>query len=137
MNIGQASEASGVSAKMIRYYEEIGLVRPADRTGNNYRVYDGDKVHVLRFIKRARSLGFSLEETETLLKLWQDKSRESAAVKDVATAHITDLERRIAEMQGMVKTLRHLAHCCGGDHRPDCPILDDLAGDKPAEHHHA
>jgi Cu(I)-responsive transcriptional regulator len=132
MNIGQASEASGVSAKMIRYYEEIGLIRPAARTGNNYRVYGEAEVHVLRFIKRARSLGFSLEETETLLKLWQDKSRESAAVRRVATAHITDLERRIAEMQGIVKTLKHLAHCCGGDGRPDCPILDDLAGDSSA-----
>ncbi|TDK37258.1 Cu(I)-responsive transcriptional regulator [Rhizobium deserti] len=132
MNIGQASEASGVSAKMIRYYEEIGLIRPAARTGNNYRVYGEAEVHVLRFIKRARSLGFSLEETETLLKLWQDKSRESAAVRRVATAHIGDLERRIAEMQGMVKTLKHLAHCCSGNERPDCPILDDLAGDSSA-----
>lgn len=132
MNIGQASDASGVSAKMIRYYEEIGLIRPMGRTGNNYRVYGDEEVHVLRFIRRARSLGFSLEETETLLKLWQDQSRESAAVKDVATAHIADLERRIAEMQGMVKTLKHLAHCCGGDQRPNCPILDDLAGDASA-----
>jgi Cu(I)-responsive transcriptional regulator len=138
MNIGQASDASGVSAKMIRYYEEIGLIRPASRSGNNYRVYDEEQVHVLRFVRRARSLGFSLEETETLLKLWQDKSRTSAAVKEVATGHIADLERRIAEMQGMVKTLKHLAHCCGGDHRPDCPILDDLAGEKPLhdQHHH-
>ncbi|WJR67667.1 Cu(I)-responsive transcriptional regulator [Neorhizobium sp. CSC1952] len=133
MNIGQASEASGVSAKMIRYYEEIGLIRPMGRTGNNYRVYGEDEVHILRFIRRARSLGFSLEETETLLKLWQDRSRESAAVKEVATAHIVDLERRIAEMQGMVKTLKHLADCCGGDHRPNCPILDDLAGDSSAK----
>jgi len=132
MNIGQAAEVSGVSAKMIRYYEEIGLIRPMGRTGNNYRVYGEEEVHVLRFIKRARNLGFSLEETETLLKLWQDQSRESAAVKDVATAHIADLERRIAEMQSMVKTLKHLAHCCGGDQRPNCPILDDLAGDAPA-----
>jgi MerR family copper efflux transcriptional regulator len=129
MNIGQASEVSGVSAKMIRYYEEIGLIRPMGRTGNNYRVYGDDEVHVLRFIKRARSLGFSLEETETLLKLWQDKDRTSAAVKEVAQTHIGDLERRISEMQGMVKTLKHLAHCCGGDHRPNCPILDDLAGE--------
>jgi MerR family copper efflux transcriptional regulator len=112
MNIGEASNASGVSAKMIRYYEEIGLIRPMGRTGNNYRVYGEEEVHILRFIKRARNLGFSLEETETLLKLWQDKSRESAAVKEVATAHIGDLERRIAEMQGMVKTLKHLANCC-------------------------
>lgn len=136
MNIGQAAEASGVSAKMIRYYEEIGLIAPPARSGNNYRVYGADQVHVLRFIKRARSLGFSLEETETLLKLWQDKSRTSAAVKDVATSHINDLERRIAEMQGMVKTLKHLSHCCGGDNRPDCPILDDLAGDSQPHTHH-
>jgi Cu(I)-responsive transcriptional regulator len=128
VNIGEAALASGVSAKMIRYYEEIGLISPAARTGNNYRTYGGDQVHVLRFIKRARSLGFSLEETQALLKLWQDRSRESAAVKDIATTHIDDLERRIAEMQGMVKTLKHLAHCCGGNDRPDCPILDDLAG---------
>ncbi|UXU04353.1 Cu(I)-responsive transcriptional regulator [Agrobacterium tumefaciens] len=141
MNIGQASDASGVSAKMIRYYEQIGLITPAARTGNNYRVYGEQDVHNLRFIKRARTLGFSLEETETLLKLWQDKSRESSAVKDIALGHIADLEQKIAEMKGMVKTLSHLAHCCGGDHRPDCPILDDLAAGvekaahKPAEAH--
>ena len=134
MNIGQASDASGVSAKMIRYYEQIGLIRPMGRTGNNYRVYGEDEVHVLRFIRRARNLGFSLEETQRLLKLWQDKDRTSAAVKEVAETHIGDLERRIAEMQGMVKTLKHLAHCCGGDHRPNCPILDDLAGEaRPAK----
>ena len=132
MNIGQASDASGVSAKMIRYYEQIGLIRPMGRTGNNYRVYGEEEVHILRFIKRARNLGFSLEETETLLKLWQDKDRTSAAVKDVADEHVADLERRIAEMQGMVKTLKHLSHCCSGDARPNCPILDDLAGDAPA-----
>jgi Cu(I)-responsive transcriptional regulator len=131
MNIGQASRASGVSAKMIRYYEEIGLIRPTGRSMSNYRIYGDDEVHVLRFIKRARSLGFSLEETETLLKLWQDRSRTSAAVKEIATGHIADLERRINEMQAMVNTLRHLAHCCGGDQRPDCPILDDLAGGSP------
>lgn len=140
MNIGQASESSGVSAKMIRYYEEIGLIRPMGRTGNNYRVYGEDEVHVLRFIKRARNLGFSLEETERLLTLWQDQDRTSAAVKDVADVHIADLERRIAEMQGMVKTLKHLSHCCSGDNRPNCPILDDLAGEMakvaatPADH---
>lgn len=128
MNIGQASEASGVSAKMIRYYEQIGLITPPARTGNNYRTYGAEEVHTLRFIKRSRTLGFSLEETQTLLALWQDKTRESSAVKDIATAHIADLERKIAEMKSMVKTLSHLAHCCGGDSRPDCPILDDLAG---------
>jgi len=134
MNIGQASDASGVSAKRIRYYEEIGLIQPMGRTGNNYRVYGNEEVHILRFIKRARNLGFSLEESERLLKLWRDKERESAAVKEVALAHIGDLERRIAEMQGMVKTLKHLAHCCGGDNRPNCPILDDLAGETATSH---
>jgi Cu(I)-responsive transcriptional regulator len=128
MNIGQASLASGVSAKMIRYYEQIGLIHPAERTGNNYRVYGEQDIHNLRFIKRSRTLGFSLEETETLLKLWQDKSRESSAVKEIALSHIADLEHKIAEMKSMVTTLSHLVHCCGGDHRPDCPILDDLAG---------
>ena len=131
MNIGQAADASGVSAKMIRYYESIGLIRPPRRTDSNYRVYGEDEVHVLRFVKRARTLGFSVEETATLLGLWQDKSRASAEVKAVATTHIAALETKIAELQGMVKTLKHLAHCCGGDNRPDCPILDDLAGEPP------
>lgn len=129
MNIGQASSASGVSAKMIRYYESIGLIRPATRTDSNYRVYGGDEVHVLRFIKRARTLGFSVEETATLLSLWQDKSRASSEVKDIATRHIGALQTKISELQGMVDTLQHLAHCCGGDSRPGCPILDDLAGE--------
>ena len=129
MNIGEASKASGVSAKMIRYYESIGLIRPPSRTDSNYRVYGSDEVHVLRFVKRARTLGFSVEETATLLSLWQDKSRASAEVKDIATGHIAALETKISELQGMVNTLTHLAHCCGGDNRPDCPILDDLAGE--------
>ena len=127
MNIGEASHASGVSAKMIRYYESVGLVRPATRTESNYRVYGDDEVHVLRFIRRARTLGFSVEETSTLLDLWQDKSRASGEVKDIATGHIKALEAKIDELQGMVRTLKHLAHCCSGDNRPDCPILDDLA----------
>ena len=135
MNIGQAAEASGVSAKMIRYYESIGLIEAPSRTDSNYRVYDPDQVHVLRFIKRARTLGFSVEETSRLLGLWQDKSRASAEVKAVATAHIADLETKIAELQGMVSTLKHLAHCCGGDNRPNCPILDDLAGPHSAKGH--
>ena len=128
MNIGQASSASGVSAKMIRYYESIGLISPPNRTESNYRVYGADEVHTLRFVKRARTLGFSVEETATLLGLWQDKTRASAEVKDIATAHIGSLETKIAELQSMVKTLKHLAHCCSGDDRPNCPILDDLAG---------
>ncbi|KKC33782.1 Cu(I)-responsive transcriptional regulator [Devosia psychrophila] len=131
MNIGEASSATGVSAKMIRYYESIGLIRAPLRTGSNYRVYGDDEVHVLRFVKRARTLGFSVDETATLLGLWQDKSRASGEVKDIAIGHIAALETKIAELQGMVKTLKHLAHCCGGDKRPDCPILDDLAGEGP------
>ncbi|SFV36083.1 Cu(I)-responsive transcriptional regulator [Devosia crocina] len=130
MNIGQASDASGVSAKMIRYYEEIGLVRPPLRTESNYRVYGSDEVHVLRFIRRARTFGFSIDETRALLALWQDKSRASAEVRDIASDHIATLETKIAELQSMVGTLRHLVHRCHGDNRPDCPILDDLAGPK-------
>jgi MerR family transcriptional regulator, copper efflux regulator len=136
VNIGEASNATGVSAKMIRYYESIGLIRAPLRTGSNYRVYGEDEVHVLRFVKRARTLGFSVEETATLLGLWQDKTRASAEVKDIATSHVAALETKIAELQGMVKTLKHLAHCCGGDNRPDCPILDDLAGEHPASGAH-
>ena len=128
MNIGKAAGASGVSAKMIRYYESIGLIRPAERTDSNYRVYGAEEVHVLRFVKRARTLGFSVEETSALLGLWQDRTRASAEVRDIASSHIVALETKIAELQGMVKTLRHLVHCCAGDNRPDCPILDDLAG---------
>jgi MerR family transcriptional regulator, copper efflux regulator len=128
MNIGQAAKASGVSAKMIRYYESIGLISQPDRTESNYRVYGANDVHTLRFIKRARSLGFSMEETSALLALWQDKTRASADVRQIATAHITDLETRIAELQEMAETLRHLVHCCSGDNRPDCPILSSLAG---------
>jgi MerR family copper efflux transcriptional regulator len=130
MNIGQAAEKSGVSAKMIRYYEQIGLITPPHRTDSNYRVYGADEIHVLRFIRRSRTLGFSIEETSALLALWQDKSRASAEVKDIANGHITALETKIAELEGMVKTLKHLAHCCQGDNRPDCPILDDLAGER-------
>ena len=129
MNIGEAAGATGVSAKMIRYYESIGLIRAPLRTDSNYRVYGEDEVHVLRFIKRARTLGFSVEETSTLLGLWQDKSRASAEVKEIATGHVAALETKLAELQGMVKTLKHLAHCCSGDERPDCPILDDLAAE--------
>ncbi|MCW5720189.1 MAG: Cu(I)-responsive transcriptional regulator [Devosia sp.] len=136
MNIGQAADASGVSAKMIRYYEQIGLIRPPHRTDSNYRVYGSDEVHVLRFIRRARTLGFSIEETGALLALWQDKSRASVEVKEIASGHIAALETKIAELESMVGTLKHLVHCCHGDHRPDCPILDDLAGDKPISKGH-
>ena len=129
MNIGEASAASGISAKMIRYYEEIGLIPRADRSAGNYRTYGESAVHSLRFIRRARELGFSLEETATLLKLWADKERTSAAVKRVALDHMAELERKIAGLQDMLATLNHLAHCCDGNERPDCPILNDLAGE--------
>ncbi len=135
MNIGQASNASGVSAKMIRYYEAIGLISPPLRTQSNYRVYSATDVHTLRFVKRAKTLGFSVEETATLLGLWQDKQRASGDVKQIAQGHITALEDKIEDLQGMVRTLRHLAHCCHGNARPDCPILDDLAGSAPAAKH--
>ncbi|AEQ50853.1 Cu(I)-responsive transcriptional regulator [Pelagibacterium halotolerans] len=128
MNIGQAAKASGVTAKMIRYYESIDLITPADRTESNYRVYGTDDIHTLRFIKRARKLGFSMDETAALLGLWQDKSRASADVRAIATNHIADLERKITELQEMAGTLKHLVHCCSGDDRPDCPILGQLAG---------
>ena len=127
MNIGQAARASGVSAKMIRYYEQIGLVRPAERTDSNYRSFDERNVNELRFIKRARSLGFSVEEIANLLSLWRDRARPSRDVKSIADEHVTELEGRIAEMQAMADTLRHLSSCCAGDDRPDCPILADLA----------
>lgn len=128
MNIGEASAASGVSAKMIRYYEEIGLISPAGRTASNYRVYDADSVNRLRFVRRARNLGFSLEETERLLKLWDDKARASVEVKSLALAHVEELEGKIAEMQAMRDTLVHLAERCQGNDRPNCPILADLEG---------
>lgn len=128
MNIGQASRASGVTTKMIRYYDEIGLVRPASRTDSNYREYDERQVNELRFIKRARSLGFSMDEISLLLSLWRDRARPSREVKAIADKHVADLDARIAEMQAMADTLRHLSHCCAGDERPDCPILADLTG---------
>jgi MerR family copper efflux transcriptional regulator len=131
MNIGQASKASGVSAKMIRYYDEIGLVRPSARTEANYREYDEREVNELRFIRRARSLGFSMPEISKLLSLWRDRGRPSREVKAIADRHLADLDSRIAEMQAMADTLRQLSRCCAGDDRPDCPILADL-GEKQA-----
>lgn len=128
MNIGQASKASGVSTKMIRYYDEIGLVRPASRTESNYREFDEREVNELRFIRRARSLGFSMPEITQLLSLWRDRERPSREVKAIAEKHVNELDARIAEMQTMADTLRHLSHCCAGDDRPDCPILADLTG---------
>ena len=128
MNIGQAAAASGLSPKMIRHYEGIGLVRQPKRTVSNYRNYSGTDVHVLRFIKRARTLGFAVAEIKELLALWQNKTRRSAAVKKIARAHIDDLKRKIAELQSMVEALEHLSRNCHGDERPKCPILEDLEG---------
>ena len=127
ITIGAAARQSGVSAKMIRHYEAIGLLARAQRTMAGYRVYGEENVHSLRFIHRARSLGFSLEDIRELLALWRNRRRSSAQVKALAMSHVVELERRITEMQAMVRTLSHLARNCHGDNRPDCPILDDLA----------
>ena len=127
-NIGQAAAQSGVSAKMVRHYETLGLLPPVHRTDAGYRQYGDPHLHTLRFIRRARLLGFSMAEIAELLKLWQNQNRASADVKRIALAHVADLERRIAEMQVMRQTLQQLAHCCQGNHRPDCPILSGLAG---------
>ena len=126
-NIGEAASLSGVSAKMIRHYEATGLIPEAARTFAGYRLYSDADVHRLRFIKRARSLGFSMKQIETLLALWSDRSRASAEVKRLALQHAGDLATRIAEMQAMQRTLEGLARQCHGDDRPDCPILDDLS----------
>ena len=112
---------------MIRYYESIGLIEPPIRTEAGYRVYTADEIHELRFIKRARTLGFSIEEAREHLALWRDKSRASADVKQLAMSHVRDLEAKATELQAMADTLRHLAEHCHGDARPDCPILSDLA----------
>ena len=127
MNIGQAAKASGVSAKMIRYYEETGLVSPADRSDKGYRVYSDKDIHTLRFIRRARDLGFTVDGIAELLGLWRNKDRHSADVKQMALGHVVELRRKIAELEEMAATLQHLAECCAGDDRPDCPILVDFA----------
>jgi len=130
-NIGEAARASGVSAKMIRHYESIGLLPPARRTDAGYRLYGEQDVRVLQFIHRGRALGFSLEQVANLLALWQDRGRASADVRRLAEAHIDELERKIAELEAMKRTLQALAHSCHGDQRSDCPILDDLASHEP------
>jgi Cu(I)-responsive transcriptional regulator len=127
MNIGEAARDSGVSAKMIRYYESVGLLPRAQRTESGYRVYRDADVHTLRFIRRARDLGFSMEQITALLALWGDHGRASADVKKLARTHIAALEDRAAQLMAMSRTLRHLAEHCHGDERPECPILDDLA----------
>lgn len=127
-NIGQAAKASGLSAKMIRHYEDIGLIGKALRSESGYRRYSASEVHTLRFIKQARTLGFSIKQIEALLGLWQNQSRSSRQVKALALEHIAELDRKIAEMQAMKAALARLVRDCHGDARPECPILDELAG---------
>ena len=126
-NIGEAAARSGVSAKMIRHYESLSLLPKVGRTASGYRQYGSREVHTLRFVRRARELGFSMIEIAALLKLWQNRRRASADVKRIALSHVADLDRRMSEMAAMKRTLESLAACCHGDDRPDCPILDELA----------
>lgn len=132
MNIGQAAGASGVSPKMIRHYEALGLLPKVPRTESGYRQVDERVLNTLRFIRRARDLGFGLDEIESLLALWGNRQRASSKVKALAARHVADLQQRIERMQAMQRTLEHLVHACHGDARPDCPILDDLAAGPPS-----
>ena len=132
-SIGKAAAASGVSAKMIRHYESIGLIPAPDRTAGNYRTYDTNDVHTLRFIQRARSLGFSMKQIATLVSLWRNRGRSSAAVRRLALDHVAELRAKIDSLQTMVQTLEHLATNCHGDARPECPILEELAKDTRAK----
>jgi MerR family copper efflux transcriptional regulator len=132
MNIGQAAKATGVSAKMIRHYEEVGLVPAPSRTDAGYRQYTEAEVHTLRFIRQARDLGFSIHEIGELVSLWHNRKRPSRLVKALAQAHIQALEQKAQELLTMKSTLEHLVHCCHGDDRPECPILETLANEQPA-----
>jgi MerR family copper efflux transcriptional regulator len=127
LNIGQAADASGLSVKMIRHYEEIGLLPTVRRTHSGYRMYGENEVHMLKFIRHARNLGFSMKQIEALLGLWRDTRRPSSKVKALAQDHIADLERKIQELESMRATLKRLVTSCHGDDRPDCPILEELA----------
>ncbi|MPW19126.1 Cu(I)-responsive transcriptional regulator [Paraburkholderia sp. CNPSo 3157] len=133
MNIGQAARASGVTAKMIRYYESVGLLAAKERTSAGYRVYGAQEVHSLRFIRQARRLGFPVEDIRRLLALWHDRTRTSAEVKSIALEHVAELNHRIAELTEMRDTLAHLAEHCYGDDRPDCPIIEGLAAVDPID----
>lgn len=129
MNIGEAARASGVSAKMIRHYESVGLFPEAARTGSGYRQYTDKEIGILRFIRQSRDLGFSIEQIRELLGLWQNRKRPSRQVRALAQAHLEELDAKLRELQAMKATLEHLVHCCHGDDRPDCPIIDTLARD--------
>jgi len=132
MNIGAAAQAAGVSPKMIRHYEQSGLIPRAARTASGYRIYGESEVHALRFVRRARVLGFSMKEIRDLLGLWRNRRRSSADVKRLVAVHLEDLDTRIAELEAMRRTLEGLSRKCHGDRRPECPILDDLAAkEKP------
>jgi MerR family copper efflux transcriptional regulator len=129
MNIGQAAHLSGVSAKTIRYYESIGLIPEASRTDSGYRTYSDKDVETLRFIHHSRNLGFSVKDVSMLLDLWRDRNRASADVKALALSHVSEVDRKIEELQSIRDTLLHLTQRCHGDDRPDCPILEELAGE--------
>ena len=129
MNIGRAAVRSGLPAKTIRYYEEIGLIHP-EREDNGYRDYSEDDVHRLSFLRRARNLGFSVEDCRQLMALYRDRARASHDVRAIALAHVAAIEAKIAELESMRRTLDRLIHACHGDDRPDCPILDDIAGER-------
>jgi len=131
MNIGHTAHVSGVSAKMIRHYEGIGLIPKASRTDSGYRTYTANDVHTLRFIRQARNLGFSIRQIEELLGLWRNQRRPSSRVKALALAHVEELDARIRELEAMKQTLQKLALHCRGDERPECPILDGLAAPSP------
>lgn len=130
MNIGEAATASGVTAKMIRYYESIRLITPADRSEAGYRKYGDKEIQILRFIKRSRDLGFSIERIKALLALWNDRSRQSADVKKLAQQYIRELDHDIAKLQSIRGQLQHMTDSCHGDHRPECPIIDELANNE-------
>lgn len=132
MNIGQAARASGVSAKMIRHYESVGLFPKAARTSSGYRQYTDKDISTLRFIRHSRDLGFSLEQIRELLDLWQNRKRSSRRVRALAGAHIEELNAKLRELQAMKATLEHLVSCCPGDDRPECPIIDTLAANAAA-----
>ena len=138
MNIGEAAKASGVSAKMIRHYESVGLFPEAARTESGYRQYTANEVSTLRFIRQSRDLGFSIEQIRELLGLWQNRKRPSRQVRALAQAHIQELEEKLNELHAMKATLEHLVDCCHGDDRPECPIIETLAQDSavPAAHGH-